>query len=102
MKQLGEQTAGAFADAQKVLGDETPETILKGKCTINREKEKENNYKPSSKKHHTSVSASVLMVRSSSIFYTTCHVSSISNRVVVLHMFLVVNILHFERQTMFR
>ncbi|XP_041990156.1 transcription factor MYB3R-1-like [Salvia splendens] len=35
MKQLGEQTAGAFADAQKVLGDETPETIMKGKCVTN-------------------------------------------------------------------
>ncbi|KAL1557357.1 hypothetical protein AAHA92_07944 [Salvia divinorum] len=35
MKQLGEQTASAFADAQKVLGDETPETIMKGKCVTN-------------------------------------------------------------------
>ncbi|GFP80259.1 myb-related protein 3r-1 [Phtheirospermum japonicum] len=31
MKQLGEQTAGAFADAQEILGNETPETLLKGK-----------------------------------------------------------------------
>lgn len=38
MKQLGEHTAGAFADAQEVLGNETPETILKAKCA-----EKENN-----------------------------------------------------------
>lgn len=48
MKQLEEQTAGAFADAQKVLGDETPDTIMKGKCSINRNEEKENNHNPSS------------------------------------------------------
>lgn len=61
MKQLREQTAGAFADAQEVLGDETPETIMKEKCAINQEGEKENNYETSSKKHN-SISASVLMV----------------------------------------
>lgn len=43
MKQLGEQTAGAFADAQKVLGDETPESIMKGKCATNNNEEKEDN-----------------------------------------------------------
>ena len=32
MKQLSEHTAAAFADAQEVLGDETPETILKQRC----------------------------------------------------------------------
>ncbi|XAR69309.1 hypothetical protein NMG60_11000848 [Bertholletia excelsa] len=31
MKQLSEHTAATFADAQEVLGDETPETILKEK-----------------------------------------------------------------------
>ncbi|GFP79451.1 actin-3 [Phtheirospermum japonicum] len=30
MKKLGEQTAGAFADAQEILGNETPEILLKG------------------------------------------------------------------------
>ncbi|XP_058201740.1 transcription factor MYB3R-1-like [Rhododendron vialii] len=35
MKQLSEHTAAAFADAQEVLGDETPETILKGRCSKN-------------------------------------------------------------------
>lgn len=46
MKQLGEQTAGAFADAQKVLGDETPETIMKGKCITKDEEEKGDNHNP--------------------------------------------------------
>ncbi|KAL8504108.1 hypothetical protein ACS0TY_022731 [Phlomoides rotata] len=72
MKQLGEQTAGAFADAQKVLGDETPETILKGKYAINQEAEKENNYKPSSQKHHTSLSASVLMTERRTLDFSEC------------------------------
>ncbi|VFQ97678.1 unnamed protein product [Cuscuta campestris] len=33
MKQLSEQTAGTFADAQEILGDETPESILRGRCS---------------------------------------------------------------------
>lgn len=63
MKQLGEQTAGAFADAQKVLGDETPETIMKGKCATNDEEEKEENHNPNS--------ASTFMVCLSSIILRT-------------------------------
>lgn len=31
MKQLSEQTAGAFADAQEVLGSDTPQSILRGR-----------------------------------------------------------------------
>ncbi|KAL2517699.1 Myb-related protein 3R-1 [Abeliophyllum distichum] len=46
MKQLGEQTAAAFADAQEILGDETPKTILKEKCLKKQEEEKDNNLGP--------------------------------------------------------
>nr|GMC49108.1 myb-related protein 3R-1-like [Ipomoea batatas] len=35
MKQLSEQTAATFADAQEVLGGETPESILRGRCSKN-------------------------------------------------------------------
>ncbi|KAK4364918.1 hypothetical protein RND71_016276 [Anisodus tanguticus] len=35
MKQLSEQTAGAFADAQEVLGGDTPESILWGRNSKN-------------------------------------------------------------------
>ncbi|XP_059275220.1 transcription factor MYB3R-1-like [Lycium ferocissimum] len=35
MKQLSEQTAGAFADAQEVLGGDTPESILRGRNSKN-------------------------------------------------------------------
>ncbi|CAA0838367.1 Myb-related protein 3R-1 [Striga hermonthica] len=49
MKQLGEQTAEAFVDAQNVLGEETPETIMKGKCFVDRKAaDKENHCSPSS------------------------------------------------------
>ncbi|KAM7513169.1 hypothetical protein LguiB_012044 [Lonicera macranthoides] len=34
MKQLSEHTASAFADAQEVLGDETPDSILKKRCSM--------------------------------------------------------------------
>ncbi|GFP94470.1 myb-related protein 3r-1 [Phtheirospermum japonicum] len=59
MKQLGEQTAEAFADAQNVLGDETPDTIMKGKCVVKQDGGgKENNYEKDN-----SVSASNFMER---------------------------------------
>lgn len=35
MKQLSEHTAAAFADAQEVLGNETPDSILNKRCSIN-------------------------------------------------------------------
>lgn len=41
MKQLGEQSAGALAVAQEVLGNETPESVMKEK-SINKEAEKKN------------------------------------------------------------
>ncbi|CAH9064622.1 unnamed protein product [Cuscuta epithymum] len=37
MKQLSEQTAATFANAQEILGDETPESILRGRCPKNME-----------------------------------------------------------------
>ncbi|XP_047340895.1 transcription factor MYB3R-1 [Impatiens glandulifera] len=39
MKQLSEHTASAFADAQEVLGDETPESILKERMSIDSDRE---------------------------------------------------------------
>ncbi|XAR70878.1 hypothetical protein NMG60_11027913 [Bertholletia excelsa] len=42
MKQLSEHTAAAFADAQEVLGDETPDTILKDRCYRNLKLDQEN------------------------------------------------------------
>ncbi|GER32519.1 myb-related protein, partial [Striga asiatica] len=52
MKQLGEQTARAFADAQNVLGEETPETIMKGKCFVDRHADKGNHCSSSSLTDH--------------------------------------------------
>lgn len=62
MKQLGEQTASAFADAQEILGDETPETIMKGKCIKNWEADKENIGSPNCQTAHRSLSTSNVLV----------------------------------------
>ncbi|PSS17812.1 Myb-related protein like [Actinidia chinensis var. chinensis] len=42
MKQLSEHTAAAFADAHEVLGDETPDTILKQRCSYYQKPEQDN------------------------------------------------------------
>ncbi|KAL7159359.1 hypothetical protein ABFS83_01G022100 [Erythranthe nasuta] len=62
MKQLGEQTAGAFADAQVVLGDETPETLSKIKCSIN----------PNSQTEHDPLSASISMAERRTLDFSEC------------------------------
>ncbi|KAL0330751.1 UNVERIFIED_CONTAM: Transcription factor R-4 [Sesamum angustifolium] len=72
MKQLGEQTAGAFADAQKVLGDETPETLVKAKFSTNQEAEKENNRSPNSQTEHRSISASNFMAERRALDFSEC------------------------------
>lgn len=43
MKQLSEHTAATYADALKVLGNETPESIVKGRRSNNSKMHKENN-----------------------------------------------------------
>ncbi|XP_073147297.1 transcription factor MYB3R-1-like isoform X2 [Henckelia pumila] len=67
MKQLGEHTAGAFADAQEVLGNETPETILKAKCA-----EKENNQNLNCQAEHHSVSASTFLTERRMLDFSEC------------------------------
>ncbi|KAJ4842978.1 hypothetical protein Tsubulata_017448 [Turnera subulata] len=46
MKQLSEHTASAYADALEVLGNETPETLLKGRRSSNQNVDQENNNEP--------------------------------------------------------
>ncbi|XP_016508080.2 transcription factor MYB3R-1-like [Nicotiana tabacum] len=53
MKQLSEQTAGAFADAQEVLGGETPESILRGRNSKNQKADE----------NHSLLSANVMSER---------------------------------------
>ncbi|KAL2548399.1 Myb-related protein 3R-1 [Forsythia ovata] len=72
MKQLGEQTASAFADAQEILGDETPETILKGKCFTNPEADKENIYSPNCQKAHCSLSTSNVLTERRTLDFSEC------------------------------
>ncbi|XP_042001390.1 transcription factor MYB3R-1-like [Salvia splendens] len=69
MKQLGEQTAGALSDAQKVLGDETPESLLKGKCCSKEQQEKENEH---TRAEHHSLSASNLMAERRALDFSEC------------------------------
>ncbi|KAK4422281.1 Transcription factor R-4 [Sesamum alatum] len=72
MKQLGEQTAGAFADAQEVLGDETPETIMKGQCSMNQEGRKENSNSPSSQTEYHSTMAANFMTERRTLDFSEC------------------------------
>ncbi|KAA8525293.1 hypothetical protein F0562_007148 [Nyssa sinensis] len=44
MKQLSEHTAVAFADAQEVLGNETPQTILRERCSNIQKPDQENSH----------------------------------------------------------
>ncbi|KAL8139252.1 hypothetical protein V2J09_005273 [Rumex salicifolius] len=43
MKQINEQSADAFSDAREVLGNETPESILKNKCLHDQNPNQEDN-----------------------------------------------------------
>lgn len=45
MKQVSEQTAAAYANAQEILGDEIPETMSK-RCTSHERPEQGNNHVP--------------------------------------------------------
>ncbi|KAL3498418.1 hypothetical protein ACH5RR_041150 [Cinchona calisaya] len=71
MKQLSEQTASAFANAQEVLGDETPETILKKSSRIlNADKEK-NDISNYQQEHH-SLMASNVMAECRTLDFSEC------------------------------
>ncbi|CAA0810578.1 Myb-related protein 3R-1 [Striga hermonthica] len=64
MKQVGEQSAGALANAHKILGHETPETLLEGKYTImNKEAEKENIQSPNSHNGHLCSTSNIMTER---------------------------------------
>ncbi|KAL8537174.1 hypothetical protein ACS0TY_012381 [Phlomoides rotata] len=67
MKQLGEQTASAFADAQEVLGGETPQSLLKQKCSTKHEAETDN-----SQTEHHSLSASAFMTERRALDFSEC------------------------------
>ncbi|KAL7112147.1 hypothetical protein ACP275_05G134000 [Erythranthe tilingii] len=74
MKQLGEQTAGALADAQDVMGGDTPETIMMGKSSVNQEEEEKenNNCSPNSPKQHDSILASNFMTERRTLDFSEC------------------------------
>ncbi|KAE8735227.1 Myb-related protein 3R-1 [Hibiscus syriacus] len=59
MKQLREHTAAAYSDALEVLGNVTPESIAKGRCSKNRNVDKENN-RP---ENHSHLASNILAER---------------------------------------
>lgn len=63
MKQLSEHTASAYADALEVLGNETPETLLKEKYSHNCNMDKDNNHAPRLENRSDSAAASALPER---------------------------------------
>lgn len=72
MKQLSEQTASAFANAQAVLGDETPETILKKKSLRNENGEKESTNVSNCEPEHHSLTASNIMRECRTLDFSEC------------------------------
>ncbi|CDP16160.1 unnamed protein product [Coffea canephora] len=60
MKQLSEHTASAFANAQEVLGDETPETILKKSSKILNSDKQQNDLLICQQEHHSTVGSNVM------------------------------------------
>ncbi|KAK2970877.1 hypothetical protein RJ640_012506, partial [Escallonia rubra] len=62
MKQLSEHTAAAFADAQEVLGDETPDTILRKRSFSKEKADEEENLIPANpqEKNHSMSASNVL------------------------------------------
>ncbi|KAA8521795.1 hypothetical protein F0562_012468 [Nyssa sinensis] len=64
MKQLSEHTAAAFADAQEVLGNETPETILRERRSSIQKTDQENSRMTNSQlENHSAVALNVLTER---------------------------------------
>ncbi|XP_039044294.1 transcription factor MYB3R-4-like [Hibiscus syriacus] len=59
MKQLSEHTAAAYSDALEVLGNVTPESIVKGRYSKNRNVDKENN-RP---ENHSHLASNILAER---------------------------------------
>ena len=67
MKQLSEHTASAFANAQEVLGDETPETILKKSSKILNADKQQNDLLKCQQEHHSTVGSNVMVWLNSNI-----------------------------------
>lgn len=73
MKQVGEHTAAACANAQEVLGNETPQSLLKGRRGKfeNQYNEKKKNHVTNSQQRVRSTSAPDILVRFFSHLFLT-------------------------------
>ncbi|KAK9273197.1 hypothetical protein L1049_018004 [Liquidambar formosana] len=72
MKQLSEHTAAAFADAQEVLGNETPETILRERRSKNQNPGQENNHDPDKEMENRSHLASDVLTERRILDFSEC------------------------------
>uniref|UniRef100_A0A5B6ZED8 Putative myb-related protein 3R-1-like isoform X1 n=1 Tax=Davidia involucrata TaxID=16924 RepID=A0A5B6ZED8_DAVIN len=72
MKQLSEHTAAAFADAQEVLGNETPKTILREKSSNIQKPNQENNHIAISQPENHSVVASNVLTERRVLDFSEC------------------------------
>lgn len=62
MKQISEQTAAAYANAQEVLGNETPETLFRERRKNQALVDPENNHGPTNQPGSSSLSAANVLV----------------------------------------
>ena len=71
MKQLSEHTAATYADAQEVLGDETPETIFKSRISRNQKHDQEKCALQSQPENCSFLASNVLV--SKILLFLRCH-----------------------------
>ncbi|CAK9166111.1 unnamed protein product [Ilex paraguariensis] len=72
IKELSEHTATAFAEAQEVLGNETPETILRERCSKNKKADQENEFIPNSQPENCFLLASNSLTERRILDFSEC------------------------------
>ncbi|KAH7524207.1 hypothetical protein FEM48_Zijuj06G0094700 [Ziziphus jujuba var. spinosa] len=63
MKQVSEQTAAAYANAQEILGDETPETLFQRRTSHERREQENNHVRPNQLQSHSHLPQNILTER---------------------------------------
>ncbi|PQM39149.1 transcription factor MYB3R-1 [Prunus yedoensis var. nudiflora] len=72
MKQISEQTAAAYANAQEVLGNETPETLFRERRKNQALVDPENNHGPPNQPGSSSLSAANVLVERRTLDFSEC------------------------------
>ncbi|RDY08496.1 Transcription factor MYB3R-1, partial [Mucuna pruriens] len=63
LKQISEQTAATYANAQEILGNETPKALPKDACGNDKDKDPENNDPPNQPGNHSQLASNALIER---------------------------------------